>query len=100
MRVVGDGPRPQFDVTYDRGKTACVQGMNVTDLTGGTRRMVWAIRQIDASKGAPCAANIRFGVTPVNYEIVVAPERLLPGRKYEVNASGIGWQADAPVVVR
>lgn len=100
VKVVGDGPLPRFDVTYDRGKMACVQGLNVTDLTGGTRRKVWAIRQIDAKTGASCAANISFGVTPANYEVVVPAGRLAPGRTYEVNASGIGWHAKAPVVVR
>lgn len=99
IKVVGEGSQPRFEVTYDRGKTACVQGLTVTDLTGGTRRDVWAIRQIDAGKSASCTANIGFGVTPANYEVVVPAGRLVPGRDYEVSASGIGWHAKAPVVV-
>lgn len=98
--TVADGPPRRFDVTYDRGKTACVRGLTVFDLTGGTRREVWAIRRLDTSETAPCSGNVSFGVTPPNYEVVVRPAALVPGRIYEVSANGVGWHARAPVVVR
>lgn len=100
VRVADDGLRPSFVVTYDGGKSACVQGLTVTDLTGGTRRNVWAIRRLNARDAASCVDTVSFGATPPGYEVAVAGTRLVAGRTYEVSASEAGWQARAPLAVR
>ena len=100
VKVVDDGRAPRFDITYDRGKTACVKGLTVTDVTSQTRRDVWAVRQVDALNKPLCTGTVKFGVVPPGYEVAVRGGVLAPGRRYEVSASGVGWHANAPVQVR
>lgn len=100
IKVAGTGLKPRFDVTYDRGKTACIQGLTVTDVTSDTRRGVWAVRQVDARNKSLCTGTMAFGVVPPGYEVAVQGGVLVPERRYEVSATGVGWHAKAPVPVR
>lgn len=90
---VANGPQPRFDVTYDRGKPACVQGLTVGDVTDGTRRDIWAVRRLDRQDAARCVTMLRFGVVPPGYEAYIGGGSIIVGHQYEARASGSGWQA-------
>lgn len=81
---------PDFVVSYDQGKTACVKGLTITAVNEGKRVDVWALRRPDT---APCTDRFTYGVVPTGYEVVIPPHPLVRGRRYEVTASGIGWGA-------
>lgn len=97
ITIVENGLKPEFVVTYDNGKKACVQGLTVTAVEDGKREDVWALRQSD--KGG-CADRLAYGTAPAGYETVVTARPLSPQRSYEVYASGPGWGTTKPLTVR
>lgn len=100
ITVSGPASQPRFDVTYDGGKRACIQGLTVTDVGGTARRDVWAIRRLDRRDMARCVTSVTFGQVPAGYEAALALRKTVPGAPYEVSASGAGWHAKAPFALR
>lgn len=100
IQVVEHGAMPDFVVTYDRGKAACVKGLTVTALTGDRRSDVWAIRRVDGAADAFCRDRFTYGVVPAGYEAVVQMQPLQRDRPYDVAATGTGWSASEPLTIR
>lgn len=97
--IAANGATPEFVVSYDRGKKACVWGLTVTDLVEGKRRDVWAVRRIYRAPESLCRHRFTYGVTPVGYELLVKPEPLRRARAYEVSSTGGGWGATEPLTI-
>lgn len=100
IQVVEHGATPDFVVTYDRGKAACVKGLTVSALDGDRRSDVWAIRRVDGAADALCRDRVIYGVVPAGYEAVVPAQPLRRARSYEVAATGTGWSATQSLAIR
>lgn len=100
IEVVPNGGRPDFVITYDQGKAACVKGLTVTALAGDQRTDVWAIRRRDGAAEAVCKGRFTYGLAPSGYEAVIEARPLRIASPYEVSATGTGWSASTPLSIR
>ncbi len=93
IAITGDPARPIFVVTYDGGKRACISNISVARGTGPQRQYLWGVRRAAGAAPETCVDRGRFGATPPGYEPSFPTRVPTRGERYEVNASGVSWDA-------